>query len=1016
MATYVQSELWFDFLLEDHDAVIALLKSGKIDPKSDIDDCFGLHGETPLHYACRYGWLDVVKLLITRYNCDATIEDEYFNTPLSDAYSKTHKQITQYLIAHLVDNEKFVPKDGEIKGLISTLTELNFLSTNEMETNQMNLCLNISKCLLRVTTNLQKSHQQLLLFLICRYGWMGCLMTFISQYKYCDLEPRDIRERTPLHYASRHGHCNVVMHLVSRGCNANVIDINKQSLLHAACCSSNVKLVKYLVKSAKCDPWQVDNKGNTALHLACEHNVLDTVRYLLSDTNSNITTRNANGETPIKLTTSLEINKELIRHGVTPADVYKNHGKVVGTKRPLTPPVKIFVVGNPFAGKSTLVAALQNEVYVVMFSKKITRVDERTAGVIPHDFKSKRYGWTILYDFAGQKEFYGSHAALLQNAIQSSPPIFLVVIDLCDECSCIESNLLFWLTFIENQCTHTSGKPHAIIIGSHADILRKISEELIKPKEKVIHSVLDSCNAENIEFAGFITMNCQSPGSREMNELRRQLKVSCDTVRVVDSISFNAHCFFVFLHSNFRKNTAITILDVQAKLAEIENSESKASKLLGFVPTKSVMLISSICIELSDRGHILFLKDRDEIKNSWIIIDKIALLSKVNGTIFAPEGFKQHCQLATGSTGVVPQSKIISHFPNLDYSMLIGLLSHLEFCHQLSDDEVLQLIHEEHQEQPHEKYFLFPALIKVEAPSNRWELSPDCKYHSGWILTCLSKGFYTPRFFEVLLLRLAFSCAFPQKEGEVNEEFPAIQRKCLIWKNGIYWSTRDGDESLVEINEHNNTILFLSRSRELTRSCLELRSTVIQKVMKAAKEFCPLVKTVDYFIDPSEVVQHPLQPRARFVSTTVPSASIHKHENHVELSKLTLFSGVEVATALVEGKPVALSRSGKPLHINTLLTFEPYACIEQQALNEMFVESYKTQSKQLPENFTEQIISKASSDRCEMLKILLKTGSNYYLSPTSMRKEYECMGTYKHLRELLDHYSVFADRNILVSE
>ena len=108
----LQSKLWFDFQLKDRDAVITLLESGEIDPKSDIDDSFGLHGETALHYACRYGWLDVVKLLITRYNCDATVEDDYFNTPLSDAYS--NKQITQYLIAHLIDNEKFVPKEGEI--------------------------------------------------------------------------------------------------------------------------------------------------------------------------------------------------------------------------------------------------------------------------------------------------------------------------------------------------------------------------------------------------------------------------------------------------------------------------------------------------------------------------------------------------------------------------------------------------------------------------------------------------------------------------------------------------------------------------------------------------------------------------------------------------------------------------------------------------------------------------------------------------------------------------------------
>ena len=57
-------------------------------------------------------------------------------------------------------------------------------------------------------------------------------------------------------------------------------------------------------------------------------------------------------------------------------------------------------------------------------------MDEKTAGVIPYEFNSRRFGRITLYDFAGQREFYRSHAALLCNAIQFSPPIFLLVVNI----------------------------------------------------------------------------------------------------------------------------------------------------------------------------------------------------------------------------------------------------------------------------------------------------------------------------------------------------------------------------------------------------------------------------------------------------------------------------------------------------------------------------------------------------------------------------------------------------------
>ena len=65
--------------------------------------------------------------------------------------------------------------------------------------------------------------------------------------------------------------------------------------------------------------------------------------------------------------------------------------------------------------------------------------------------------------------------------------------------------------------------------------------------------------------------------------------------------------------------------------------------------------------EWNDRGHITFLKGGEK----WILLDQASLLSDVNGVLFAPEGFKQYCNLAS-ATGVVPVSRLAQRFPKLD--------------------------------------------------------------------------------------------------------------------------------------------------------------------------------------------------------------------------------------------------------------------------------------------------------------------------------------------------------------
>ena len=232
--------------------------------------------------------------------------------------------------------------------------------------------------------------------------------------------------------------------------------------------------------------------------------------------------------TPIQLTNNQGVIHELIRFGAHPmeSEVYSNSTQL-DVKHPPQPVTKIFVVGNSSVGKSTLTAALQKEAsrFVEIFTpaKKVSGVEDKTAGIIPYEFDSKKYGQVTLYDFAGHREYYGSHAALLENSIGLSPPIFLLFVDLCDDYDDFKQNLYYWLSFLENQCNSEHVKPPVIIVGSHVDVL-KSQEKRYDEKESLIQHVQSSDDFTSVDIIGFIAMDCQYSQSDGMDKLRHFLK------------------------------------------------------------------------------------------------------------------------------------------------------------------------------------------------------------------------------------------------------------------------------------------------------------------------------------------------------------------------------------------------------------------------------------------------------------------------------------------------------------
>ena len=717
------------------------------------------------------------------------------------------------------------------------------------------------------------------------------------------------------------------------------------------------------------------------------------------------------GNTPLALANSPEITILLLKHGAKAENVYKTHSKQIGklsSERPLEIPLPILITGDGGVGKSTfLKSMLSSKGFLANFSKAkpVTGVDEKTVGIIPYEVVTKEFGRVTCHDFSGQHEFYASHCAILENSLQISPPIILYLADLReeDEQKTVDS-LARWMTLVQNQCTKLRDKAHVIVVGSHADQLRE-KQHNPRSKEKIFAPVLKKF--PNFEFIAFIPMDCRYPDTEQMKHAKKLIQKSSAILRSPETISLNAHTFYIYLLDSFKDDLALPLKDVQDRIHKDLDQEAKSKRkknLLSFIPSTLSGLVE-ICQQLSKRNLILYLHNEDSPERSFIICDCTTLLSNVTGTVFAPENFRQHCKLAS-STGVVPLSRFSEQFKAYDIEMLIAFMSHLELCFEIEDKEVLECVREQEvNPELDSRYLFFPGLIRIETPEKVWEDDFALSCHFGWIIECVQDiQFFDPRCLQVLILRLVFTFGLAPAR-KVQEHIPSLQRSCSIWKNGIFWCNDEGISSHLELTNNGKSFVLKMRSREFKPEFLAVRSEIIVKVLKTIEEFCPNITTVESVINPQEMIKHPVKPAA----------------------SLTLFSISNVALAVALNKDDVQSEH-QCLTLSQILQFEPYASLDQDILQCICGEINSWKDDRVSDRFINHFaIQVADSEHISMYLAILCNDQSpcTRASARSVSPKQELVhaletwrdttdGTYSCLRVTLNKYSIFTGRNPLV--
>ena len=994
-------------------------------------------GNTSMHIVAENGNPDLCRLMLAHPQCALNIQNEIGNTPLHVAALSDCDVAMMILndprcICHLTNNDgNTVLHIATEKKAATLFNQILVQSTGTMNAQIQNKSGNtplhiaadvgnidatqsLVSCL-QCNVNLQNKNGDTPLHVAARSKSLEICRLIVGSNQ-CDLNLTNVQGDTPLHIAIAQG-CNDICQCLAsnKHCDLNIQNRKGNTPVHVAILECNSSIAHYLL-SNECDPTITNTEGNSPLHLACmnstkDRGILQVARLLVSKGVVDPSCVNNMGQTAVELTVDYQLIQEMI-HFIQCKD-----------KHSVEKYIKMFCVGNPEVGKSTLVKIITTEAskwwkLVPRPLRRVKNVPHHTAGIIPTLFQSKLFGNVVLYDLAGQIEYYSSHAAVIERTLLCSPPAFLVVVNLAESVDDIVSKLKFWWSFINNHAAHAqTAPPHVILVGSHADVVKSKGENLQTKLERVTTAAKSlPCL---FSFIGQIALDCRFVISKHLNDLRSLIDQSCTELRKAADVDLRCHVLYAFLLDKFDSQVACTVSDIASSVKE-------SDALLPSDPADLCALISA----LSDRGLVLLVEGNEGVYDDcWVVLQDQVLLNEIHGTIFAPETFKEH-RAFSRSTGVVSFTKIKSEFTKYNPQMIVGFLTHLEFCFKIDDLETLQEIQNQVKQndaflspkerentnqqqisessgtdsQSQDVYYFFPALVSIDNPPEVWNQSDATSYRFGWCFRSIHPDeFLSTRFLHVVILRIAFHFALASEPDDQLPELPVICRRCSVWKHGIAWKNRYGIESVVEVGLQRQWVSVMMWCPKGTEfKCIQLRSEVTRKIRKAKDEFCPAVKVSELFIHPSNV-------KFPFAVT----------------SNMKEYTIREVASTLATGEPCVMDRLGQcPLPVEQLLFFEPYFGFGRELIQELFEQHPE---ERVPESFLAQLAKQVFHRRTLYEQMICPDPSNHGEIHSEADPFRQCLQTfralhrrikpsYKNFREQLDKFSIFGGQNPMVSD
>lgn len=295
-------------------------------------DSIDLQGKTPLHCACEFGHVEVVRSLLG-LGADMKARDNVGNTGLHMAASNGHTSIVHILVSEFVLDPGVKGCDGRtalhnaslnghtrlVEALVnqykSDVVAKDDRGSTPLHLAAANNKVGVVAVLLvagRCPPDVLDSKRCMPLHRACEMGHVDVVRALVeagasaTAHNMDDYAPLHLAilndkvgvvelltthgcnpadpafKKKPLHLAASRGRLAIMDVLVRAGCGVTELDEGGLAPIHVAATGDQGEAVRELVATFKCPVNLLDSKGNTALHHAAEAGRLATVRVLHS--------------------------------------------------------------------------------------------------------------------------------------------------------------------------------------------------------------------------------------------------------------------------------------------------------------------------------------------------------------------------------------------------------------------------------------------------------------------------------------------------------------------------------------------------------------------------------------------------------------------------------------------------------------------------------------------------------------------------------------------------------------
>ena len=676
------------------------------------------------------------------------------------------------------------------------------------------------------------------------------------------LNRRDGDGWTVTHHAAKGNSTEIVSLILEKGGDPlSEIPRGRNTPLHLALMSkeeNSKAIADILYKKAfelKVVP-RTNKEGTHPLHLAAKLGYTALAKSLLKQCPEAKSAANAGGITPLGIALNgghKKIVNDIIEATEGSPTQFEDFQTTfpsynVKAQRLLTPPVKIFVVGDNSSGKSTLIKSIQGESFYYRFwgiAYSTTEVPTNKVGLVPSDFLSKNFGRMIFYDLASGANTV--HEDLLDSAKDLSHSLFIIVVDNRSEKRVVKQRLEFWLSFILMQCIkfpsqhtmlnhnvqHPQSRPNILIVASFGEVHNKKAfrhapaVHLNLVVRSISHHNRELCQRLNI--VNSIALDCRKVESPPMRILRDELSKICRELRPP---AIPLHCRCYILSETLRqlevdidsKTDQLPVIKLGnlASLVQKKSSETEPN-LYHLLPHDSEKL-HQLCLALEEIGRVILIPSSRAIESTWIVYGKAKVANKLD-ELFVNYVDKQ--QESTGSIALMSNEALEEYLQPVA-SNGMDLLTQLLESFKIHDNSVRDLTN-----LPSEPpYFFFPALLSPSGEADNWDTDYNC---FGWSimpiehqLSCI----FLPRFTKTLLVLLFQHC------GDERE----FEHRC-IWSEGIhFWDKDSADLRQLEVTIIANSkaiIVNIWFHPNIEIPMLQLRNKILSEIRSHKERIQP---------------------------------------------------------------------------------------------------------------------------------------------------------------------------------